>query len=290
MASLMASVCTFISLIIHLCHSQLVTQSATLLATRTNQNYAQVNTKNIGDTSNGWTLTVDTHLSWNWWINFHNDLWKFQSDRPSTLTMKIYTNSAFYSDDRDILINFSQNDDNYITSLIQMDGQWPNLIYPSCDQAAVPTASFAKGNVELLLDTNTNPDNDRLYKTTDGNNYTYAIPAANSSACCSNQSPMIFKIINYPVERYSKFIYTNPSNSGWKQQCGFGEAWSSDTFMEIYISGDDMGEVLNIYQIELTMEYDQTLAPTTQAPSQPPGSPTGIVAICFKVYSDIVTV
>ena len=262
-------------------NAQSVIEEATLTVSQGSDNSAQVSTRNIGysDSINGWTLTVNTHQGYNWKINFQNNIWKFQSDRPSTLTLKVYSNSAFNNgagDDRDMLVSFGQDDSKYITSMIHLDGGYQNSIYPSCDKQSVPTASFANGDIEALLDANDNGQ-DRAQKSMGYDPYIILLtPSFNSSSCCTNQSPMIFKLINNPIDGYSKFIYTNPSGSGWKQECGFRDVWDSDKFMEIFISGHDMGETLNIYQLDLSMEYDLTLDPT-QAPisPSPSTSPTG---------------
>ena len=72
-------------------------QQATLSVSQTSNNDARVNTQNIGSasTSDGWTMTVYTDIGYNWLIDFTDDNWKFRSDRPSTLTLKVYSNSQF---------------------------------------------------------------------------------------------------------------------------------------------------------------------------------------------------
>ena len=261
-------------LLLHLSNAQLVIENAALDATHTYNNHVQVSPKNVHNQGSEWLLTVSGSVGYHWWISFNNDKWKFQSDQPSTLTLKVYTNSTFgngdNSFDRDILVSFSQNDNKYIFNFIQLDGK-PNIFYPQCDTSSSPSRSFAIGNIEALLD-NYSSGADRLDKSIQfSNNYHQPKPHNNNSACCSNQSPMIFKIINNPIEGYSHHIYTNPTESGWKQQCGFGEAWSSNDYMKIFISGHDIGETLSVTKFELSMEYGEPL--TTSLPTP---QPTGI--------------
>ena len=244
-----------ICLIIYTCQSQIVTESATLQVSKTADNSAQVNANNIGHASSqyGWTVNTQNNEGWSWNLNFHNNKWKFQSDRPSTFTLKIYSDSQFLSDDRGMIVLFSQSDTRYLTTLIQLDND-PNKIYPNCG------SSFASGNIEQTLNMNTGED--RESKTmNNGNNFNLQ-PQNNASSCCQNSSPMIMKIVNNPIEGTSEYIYTNSLNSGWSQTCGFTEAWSSSSYLDIYIMGEAIGQDLNILRFELTMEYDATLQPT----------------------------
>ena len=282
----MRSICILTFIVIHLCYGQLVVEYALLNVSQTLDNYARVFERNdvITVDSNGWTVNVSDNLGFHWLIQFEHDKWKFKSDRPSTLTMKVYSNSEFGKTDQDMLVSFSQNDTKYITSSIRMNSFERNIFYPYCDRQST-TESFATGDVEQLLDTDNGKD--RLYKITDGWNYGYASPENNGSTCCSNQSPMIFKIVNNPVSGYSKYIYTNSINSEWQQQCGFSQVWSSDDYIELFIAGNDLGQTLNIYKFELFMEYDQTLQPT-----EPPTAPTAepatapVAGIRTKTYTE----
>ena len=47
-------------------------------------------------------------------------------------------------------------------------------------------------------------------------------------------------------------------NSGWQQECGFHDVWSSDDYIKIFIASNNIGQTTNIYKVELSMEYDQT--------------------------------
>ena len=235
--------------------AQILTHSATLQAAQTNDNYAQVTTQNVNQVSaqNGWTLTVSDNIGFHWWISFNDNRWKFRTDTISILTFTIFTNSQFNGDDRDMLVIFSQGDSKYVTNFIPFDANGVNGIYPSCDTSSVPSAAFASGNIETLLNA-WNNGQDRLYKSTAGNQYTDALPAINV-----NSSPLIFKIVNDPITGWSKYNFMTSTNSSWKQECGFAEMWSTNDFMEIFITGDDVDETLNIEKFEIFMEYNQTV-------------------------------
>ena len=266
----MASKFILLLLIIDVYHAQSVIESATLQVSQTSNNYAQIISRNIDsvDYTNGWTVNVDSHqVGYHWWIHFTNEIWKFKKDVPSVLTLKIYSYSQFGGADRDVIVSFSQNDSKYISNFIQLDGIQPNRIHPSCDKQLIPTESFATGNIPKLLDVD---DGTERWWRISGWNYTNALPENNRSICCSNQSPMIFKIENNPILGYSKYIYTNAINSGWQQQCGFSEVWSSNDYIEIFVFADDPGETLNIYRFGLSIEYNQTLQPTTDDPTKLP--------------------
>ena len=201
---------------------------------------------------------VQDNQGWYWWLNFQSDKWKFKSDRPSTLTLTVYSHSEFLIDDRDVIIVFSQNHAKYLTTLIQLDNN-PNKIYPNCG------SSFATGNIEqILLDNN---GQDREQKTMNNSNNFILQPQNNASSCCQNSSPMIMKIVNNPIVRWSHYIYQNSQNSGWTQTCKFEEAWSSDYYLDIFIMGAGINQILNILKFELSMQYDATLEPT-MAPSK----------------------
>ena len=238
------------------CKSQIIIESATLQVSVTNDNSAQVNTNNIGyvDSTYGWTVNVQNNQGWHWYINFHHNKWKFKSDRLSTLTIKIYSASQFLSNDRDIIIVFSQNNAKYLTTIIQLDNN-PNKIYPNCG------ASFATGNIEQTL--NINNGQDREQKTMNNNRNFNLQPQNNISSCCQNSSPMIMKIVNNPVAGWSQYIYENSPNSGWRQTCRFTEPWSSNDYLDIFVMGQEIGEDLNILRFELSMHHTKRAYPST---------------------------
>ena len=89
-----------------------------------------------------------------------------------------------------------------------------------------------------------------------GNNWVKVIPWSNISQCCQNSSPLTMKIVNDPIKGFSKYIYKN--NAVLTQECGFNELWTSKDFMDIFIYGHQINEDVNIYRIELSMEYNGT--------------------------------
>ena len=253
---------SYLSILLILIHhpsAQPPIQSATLTVTQTVNNYAQVDTNNVGyaDAVHGWNVNVQTITGWHWHISFHNDSWKFQSNEISTLTLKIYSTSQFSADDREMFVVFSQNDTDYVTSLTQLDNNTPNSIYPQCG------AEFADGDIDWKLNRNNgNPRKQRLMNNGWGNQEVYLEPQNNASLCCENSSPMIFKFINNPIEKWSQFIYTNSMDQGWRPKCKYIQIWSSDEYMDIFIMGNDIGEDLNIIKFELFMQDEQQLLPT----------------------------
>ena len=251
---------TFVLLIgLSACYGQLITtESATLTVSTTNDNFAEVVVNSIGhiDPQYGWTVNVQNNQGWHWNINFQNETWKFKSDQTSTLTLKVYSGSQFLSGDRDVIIVFSQNDAKYFTTLLQLDNN-PNQVWPACGN------SFATGNIEEIL--NTDDGRNRQQKTMDGSRNVDIEPINNSSKCCQHSSPMILKIINNPIEVTSQYIYTNSLNTGWQSSCEYTEAWLGSDYLDIFIMGQDIGEDLNIWMFELSVEYDtlqQTIAPS----------------------------
>ena len=68
-----------ISLVTLCCKSQIITKSAILNVSDTNDNFAQVNTSDIGNSVArfGWTVNVPDNQGWHWWLNFHNNKWRY---------------------------------------------------------------------------------------------------------------------------------------------------------------------------------------------------------------------
>ena len=88
--------------------------------------------------------------------------------------LKIYSDTDFLIDDRDVIFVFSQNAARYFTTLIQSDNG-TNKIYQI-------VANHFTGNIQSILDTNNGQD--REQKTmNNGNNFNLQ-PLA--SSCCQN--------------------------------------------------------------------------------------------------------
>ena len=266
LAIMASKLLTMTIMLINLYNAETITESATLLPTQIQDNDARVDLHNISETNaNGWIVNVNDNYGWNWKITFDDDKWKFRNDTISTLTVTMYTNKSYcaFANNCDALIYFSQNDSKYFAILMQFDNN-PNAMYPGCDQQEIPTQSLKSGNVDNLLMSSVNDGSKtrtgRTMPVDDGNALKNIKPKNN--ATYPNESPLIIKIINNPIEGWNKYIYTNPTVSPWEQGCGFGEAWSSVSQMKILISGDNIGETLNFYQFDVEFKYNMTLSPS----------------------------
>ena len=69
----------------------------------------------------GWTVNVQNDLGWHWKIHFQNAKWKFKSDKPSTLTLKVCSKSQFMCNNCDLIIVFSQNNAKYFRMIMQLN-------------------------------------------------------------------------------------------------------------------------------------------------------------------------
>ena len=240
--------------------SQPTNQTAYLKYPTSTDNDAVVQFQNIDFSSSdtGWTETITSQLSWQWKIFFQTQIWNFPSDRPARFQLKIYSNSNFNDGlDRDLIVSFSQNRQKYVTILIRMDNLNPNEIHPACDKEEIPTQKFSSGDIEQLI----NADNgqDRLYKSTQGDIREPILPE--TSWANPNGNPMALSFYNDPVEGISYYDYSLPNQPVY-QWCGFNESWTSEFPLDIFISGDNDDERINIDHFEILLEYDLTLQPT----------------------------
>eukprot|EP01084_Bolivina_argentea_P203800 348007_1 len=141
-------------------------------------------------------------------IGFHmklslNTLWSF--DPINTTTLQIQINSDSIGNQfRELLISFSQSNNIYFSTLIQIDETDDHLIYPKCK--TYPTKQqFANGNIYTLLQNNTLTSN-RIQTAMNNTFNSYLFPY-NPKPNISY--PLTFILHNIPSENILLFPYLN---------------------------------------------------------------------------------
>eukprot|EP01084_Bolivina_argentea_P248466 415641_1 len=211
------------------CYETFIANTALLDIYNTNQNGASVSilsntgvSVSVDTINNEWDMIIYSQIGAGLMVDMNN-LWGFHSTKVSTIKLEIESNDQVSSSDRDLIVSFSVNSAQYITTMIELDNSKHDWIYPGFDQQTIPTTSLGTGDVLNLI--NQNNGRERICK------------AMNNicSSCCSNmiqmdnnpdQFPLIFIFTNDPINNFMWFEFTNPTwPDAQAQKCGFNTAF-----------------------------------------------------------------
>eukprot|EP01084_Bolivina_argentea_P225291 380753_1 len=159
----------------------------------------------------------------------------------------------------DPVISFSVDSNEYWSSLLMMDNDNKNRII-ICDTSDNPTEKLLTGNVKAKVQSVSKALSDSVL---DGS-WGYWKPRSASSSD-DNAWPIIYKIVNDPILNEMFVSITNPKRLN-TQKCGFGQAFTADKGLQIYI-GIDAGQTLKIKQFDVVLELEESFNIKTSSSS-----------------------
>eukprot|EP01084_Bolivina_argentea_P297002 511609_1 len=239
-----------------------LTKSVTLTPQNTTQDGASITVlKSTITTSNSWNMEAYDQIGFFLLLSLDNT-WGFDANAISTIQITIDSDTDINVSDVDLLTSFSVSDNAYITSWLNLDNDYRNVIYPDCDLSENPTQQFVFGDVNALVSAdsgNATLESDRSRKAMGKheNRYFKYLPklTSNDFPVELNNFPIIFTLQNYPDDCCGDYLFwsvTNPTIVPLKQSCGF-KGVEMDQGLQVYISTEDTGERLNISSI--TVDY-----------------------------------
>ena len=282
----MSSLSTLLILLSYMLSSNaVIIKSVNLTSSNTNDNNAQIS---IGSSnvdcwtqSNEWRIDVCSFGSGcnsnTYQRGYHLEIsldnsWGFHPTKPSTISITMHSDTNLNSQsDLDLIATFSVNSNQYFSYFIALDERNPNQIYPECIDANPPTQSIANGDVKSCVESSYCSSagcSERDCKALGGSNHDTVFPS-NTANNKDNAFPMTIALENDPISGESYTRISTPSWNEWTQGCGFGEAFATNSGLQIYLALDDDGEQLQFQEFYITYSYD-TDSPTTEPTSMQP--------------------
>ena len=214
-------------------------QSVTLDPTNSDRNGAQIITNNAHDITsifNVWNIKVSNN---GWYLHITtNNAWKFPPKSVSRLTLKIYAQLSTSHDTGSLLVSFNQTESSLSKSI------------------ALPTSNVASFY---------NENNDKFEIMEGAHHIKKQFHHTQNQPKQNIFIPYTIDIINNPIENWSELSYTNPRAPILKHSQRF-ESWSSEYTINVYIGGgENVGDIINIQQIQLSL---------SSKPLQQPPSPS----------------
>eukprot|EP01083_Nonionella_stella_P153086 491366_1 len=233
-----------------------------------NENEWQLSVSNRGNAYEGFHLQIDLDNSWG-----------FHSTKPSTISLTMHGThdgtTSLGSSDLDPVFSFSVNNAKYITVWPTFDNRFPNLIYPSSNTCEAyhstnPTTKLANGDIkQCVAQTTCFGEQERAHKATGGDMHGYMNPKRDPP---DNAWPTTITLTNDPINNELRVQLNTPSWSS-PQGCAYGEPFSTNLGLQIYMAADEEDEHIEFTQFDISYAYDDTPAPSRR-PSQPTPMPS----------------
>eukprot|EP00485_Elphidium_margaritaceum_P012719 CAMPEP_0202709936 /NCGR_PEP_ID=MMETSP1385-20130828/21983_1 /ASSEMBLY_ACC=CAM_ASM_000861 /TAXON_ID=933848 /ORGANISM="Elphidium margaritaceum" /LENGTH=509 /DNA_ID=CAMNT_0049369325 /DNA_START=154 /DNA_END=1683 /DNA_ORIENTATION=+ len=210
----------------------------------------------ISSDSNAWEIMcTDSVRYWAMEI-FLNPSWGFHTSLPSTITLRVNSDTSTSNTWVNPIFSFSVNEAQYWSTMLSTFQS--QTIGPQCDTNTPPgpTSFLYTGDIKSLVDSS----ND-LREITSGANGQAWQPVN-----YGNEFPLQFKIENIPSNNQMYVYHTQPT---YTQQCGFAEAFETGQGLQIYLHLSSEGESLSVqsFEVEYFHEDETTPNPTTAHPT-----------------------
>eukprot|EP01084_Bolivina_argentea_P161783 281593_1 len=129
---------------------------------------------------------------------------------------------------------------------------------------------MAFGDVYNSVNTGTDSGGSRLGNAANGNIEQYTDMLPPNYGTVHNEWPLIFTMINNPIDNYVTFTYSNPSMiTEQYQSCGFSPSFTPLQGLDLFIAAEGINEQFNISSFDVLYTMNATFAPTLQ-PTQMP--------------------
>ena len=216
-----------------------------------------------------WELDVDDDEGFNLKLSL-DDGWGFKSSLKTKIIIDIdsdddddwcSSNHHWCSDDKDIIIAFTQNgvDSYFITWLNLRDEN--QFIYPNCSTNLEYNQSYASGDIKSLIDAY-NPNENRLEKA-GGAESNYEV----FTEIKSIKYPFTIILENDPLQNYMLFSFINDDDIS---SCGFMQM-KPDIGLVLYFASEEPSDSsFEIQSINVTHVYDEPVVPPSNNPTNAP--------------------
>ena len=228
---------------------------------------------------NEWILSPTDHVGFDMKISFDNS-WGFRPtsiNNPNSYFNITINNNPHNTTADDFIMALSINDSNYINTIISLNNDHDNIVYPSCRQGK--GQQIAQGNINSIM---TQSSQTRFAKSTNFQNITqemYMKDQSQLNRTSSNKWPLQFSWNWYPLlgDFIFRKLYGN-TGDGYLQTCYFVQFddnwWSTNNGFDLFLAVGNVGQTIAITSIDINYKYDLTYSPATQATSYPSLGPT----------------
>ena len=209
--------------------------------------------KDVTLTKQSWQIISTDGLS-----DFHlklalNKSWGFDPLYPSMLNITI---SGFMPVDQlqliDLILSFSVNDAQYITTRIRMDNNDSNEIYPACNNKIISLLGI--GSINDIVSSSVSSSSvsqTRVDKSLNGDNKIKWTPLSYPEYL--NDFPITYTIYNDPINNMLYIMYTSNFNSFF-QDCLYS-SFATNSGFDLYFALDDINQELYISSFDISYTY-----------------------------------
>ena len=229
---------------------------------------------------NEWRLSPTNNIGFDMKLSFDNT-WGFRNPtlaHSNSIFNITFNNNPLFTNADDFIIALSVNDSKYIASIISLNNDHDNILYPSCrDNFGQPNAL---GNIQSIMAKSSDPRLDKILNYENVTEEMYMKDQLDATRIMDNEWPLQFEWRSLPD--FGDFLfhkYYGNSEDEYRQTCYIlrfqrDKIWPYDMEFDILLAVDYPGNTVAITSIEVSYKFDLTYAPTMEPTTAQPTHPT----------------